>query len=104
MIFAKVVGTVVCSLKYYELFGIRLYLVRLFENGTLSNIKIAGDSICAASQGDIVYLIDSSEAAASFRKGLVPIDLAIVGIVEQHHINCIPIGAMDNMSILYNIF
>ena len=83
MIIGKVVGRVVSTEKYPALVGTKLYLVQMPADDPQGKIEVAADSLGAASQGDIVYLIDSSEAAASMRRGLVPVDLAIVGLVEH---------------------
>lgn len=83
MMIGKVVGKVVSTAKYPSLVGLKLFLVQVPWNDPNGKVEIAADSVRAASEGDIVYLIDSSEAAASLRRGLVPVDLAIVGLVDH---------------------
>ncbi|MCI8550621.1 MAG: EutN/CcmL family microcompartment protein [Lachnospiraceae bacterium] len=83
MMIGKVVGKVVSTVKYPSLVGTKLFLVQIPWDSPGSRVELAVDSVRAASEGDMVYLIDSSEAAASMRKGLVPTDLAIVGLVEH---------------------
>lgn len=83
MTIGRVVGKVVSTAKYPSLVGMRLFLVRTPWDDPEGRIEVAADSVRAASEGDIVYLIDSSEAAASMRRGPVPVDLAIVGLVDH---------------------
>lgn len=83
MLLGRVIGKVVSTVKYPALSGIKLFLVRIPADDPHGKIEIAADSVCAASQGDLVYLIDSSEAAASLRRGAIPVDLAIVGLVTH---------------------
>ena len=83
MTIGRVVGRIVSTAKYPSLVGTKLFLVQVPWNDPKGKVEVAADSVRAASEGDIVYLIDSSEAAASMRNGLVPVDLAIVGLVEH---------------------
>ena len=85
MTLGRVVGTVVCTPKHAALNGIRLKLVRQIIAGKPAGLVVAADSIEAANTGSLVYMLRSSEAAATFRRGLVPVDLAIVGIVESYN-------------------
>lgn len=86
MTVGKVVGKLVCTPKYPTLTGVKLLLVRQYgADGKPDKLVVAADSICAAGPGNVVYLISSSEAAASFRCGPIPVDLAIVGIVDGYN-------------------
>ena len=85
MIVGKVVGNVVCTPKHPALTGIRVLLVRQYVSGQPKGLLIAGDPRQTAGAGEFVYLVDSSEAAASFRRGKVPVDLAIVGIIDRYN-------------------
>ena len=87
MTVGKVVGNVVCTPKHPALSGIKLMLVREIAGGREAGLVVAADSIRSAGNGNLVYMIDSTEAAASFRAGLVPVDLAIVGIVDSYNSN-----------------
>ena len=85
MIVGKVIGNVVCTPKHPALTGIRLLLIRKYVSGRPAGIVVAGDSLQTAGPDDYVYLVDSSEAAASFRRGKVPVDLAVVGIIDRYN-------------------
>lgn len=81
----KVVGKVVSTAKYPTLVGIKLNLVRVPYDNPKGKILIAADSIRVADVGDIVYLVDSTEGASAFRRGKIPVDLAIVGLVDKFY-------------------
>lgn len=83
MTIGRVVGKIVSTAKHPSLVGTKLFLVKAPWDDPGSSVEVAVDSVRAASEGDLVYLIDSSEAAASMRKGPVPVDLAIVGLVDH---------------------
>ena len=86
MTVGKVVGNVVCTPKHPLLSGIKLMLVREYADGKEAGLVVAADAIRSAGEGHMVYMIDSTEAGAAFRTGgLVPVDLAIVGIVDQYN-------------------
>ena len=85
MIIGKVVGSVVCTPKHEALLGIKLMLVRRYIAGKPAEVVIAGDSLQTAGPGNFVYMDDSTEAAASFRRGKTPVDLAIVGIIDRYN-------------------
>ncbi len=85
MIVGKVIGNVVCTPKHPALTGIRLLLIRQYVSGKPKGLLIAGDPLETAGAGEYVYLVDSSEAAASFRRGKVPVDLAVVGIIDRYN-------------------
>ncbi len=81
----KVVGTVVSTVKDNSLIGIKLLLVQKFDNEKPSNIIVAADQTKQAGKGDFVYLVGSKEAGLIFRKGLVPVDSAIVGFIDEYN-------------------
>ena len=81
----KVIGNVVCTPKHEALTGVRLMLVRRYVAGKPANVVVAADALQTAGAGNFVYMVDSTEAAATFRRGLIPVDLAIVGIVDRYN-------------------
>ena len=85
MTVGKVIGNVVCTPKHPALSGIRLLLVRQYVSGKPKGLKIAGDPLHTAGPGSFVYMVDSSEAAAAFHRGKVPVDLAVVGIIDSYN-------------------
>lgn len=83
----KVVGKVISTAKYPTLTGIKLNLVSVPYDNRNGKILVAADSIRVADVGDIVYLLDSTEGASAFRRGKIPVDLAIVGLVDTFNWN-----------------
>jgi ethanolamine utilization protein EutN len=85
MLFGKVKGTAVCTLKYPGMEGLKLLLVqpvnrRLEPVGAL---QVAAD-VVDAGPGDLCVMVRSREAALSLPDvKFVPIDLALVGIVDE---------------------
>lgn len=81
----KVVGKVVSTAKHPTLVGIKLNLVRIPYDNPNGKVVIAADAIRVADVGDVVYLCDSTEGASAFRRGRIPVDLAIVGLVDNFY-------------------
>ena len=85
MLFGRVHGTAVCTLKYQGLEGVKLLVVqplnkRLEPKGAL---QIAAD-VVRAGVGDLCVMARSREAALAMTDvKFVPVDLAIVGIVDE---------------------
>lgn len=80
-----VVGSVVASCKHQALTGVKLLLVRDIVAGKPAGLCVAADCIGVGEADGLVYMVGSSEAAAAFRRGLMPVDRAIVGIVDQYN-------------------
>ncbi|GHS92625.1 hypothetical protein AGMMS50276_00940 [Synergistales bacterium] len=80
----KVVGCVVATVKESNLDGIPFLVVQTIENGRPVGLVIAADSTRQAGLGDFVYMIGSKEAARVFRKALTPVDVAIVGFIDDY--------------------
>lgn len=86
MTIGKVVGSVVATPKHEALSGVKLLLVRKYVAGKPSGSPVvAADAVSTAGPGNFVYMVDSSEAAASLRRGLIPVDLAVVGIIDRYN-------------------
>ena len=85
MLFGRVQGTAVCTLKYEGTQGLKLLVVqplnrRLEPSGPL---QVAADVVQAGS-GDLCVMVRSREAALAMPEvKFVPIDLALVGIVDE---------------------
>lgn len=84
MYLGRVIGTVVSTKKYPGLEGIKLLLVeplgdRLNRTG---EPQVAVDATRQAGHKDLVYLVGSREAALALEPSFVPVDAAIVGIVD----------------------
>ena len=84
MYLGKVIGTVVATQKYEGLEGKKMLLVTPLNH----RLERAGDDHVAvdtvrAGTGDLVYLVGSREAALALEPWFVPVDAAIVGIVDD---------------------
>lgn len=88
MYLGRVLGSVVASTKVKGLEGIKLLLVQPLSrrgDGALEpsrDPEVACDTV-QAGKGDLVYLVGSREAALAMPETFVPVDAAVVGIVDQ---------------------
>ena len=82
---ARVVGTVVATRKVPGLGGIRLLLLQpIRTDGTDAGTRIvAADAVHSAGPGTTVWFTTSREAALALPEPFVPVDAAIVGIVDD---------------------
>jgi ethanolamine utilization protein EutN len=85
MYLGRVIGTVVATNKAPGLEGVRLLVIepldaRLERNG---EPQVAADSTRQAGPRDLVTLVSSREASMALEESFVPVDAAIVGIVDQ---------------------
>ncbi len=82
---AEVTGTLVATVKYEGLEGVRLLVVQLLdrEQRPDGGMVIAADATEMAGPGELVYMVASREAALAMPVPFVPVDHAIVGIVDQ---------------------
>jgi ethanolamine utilization protein EutN len=80
----RVIGTVVASTKYEGLEGIKLLIVEpLDADGKKTDeYEVAIDTVLAG-PGDLVFLVSSREASLALEHWFVPVDSAIVGIVDR---------------------
>jgi len=79
-------GTVVAQRKYEGLEGKKLLLVQPVDDQRqpTGDLQVAVDA-AQAGEGDLVYLVGSREAALALDPWFVPVDAAIVGIVDDVH-------------------
>jgi ethanolamine utilization protein EutN len=84
MYLAEVIGTVVATVKYEGLEGYRLMVVKpIRDDGLqLGSAHVALDAT-QAGVGERVMCVASREAALACDPSFVPIDAAIVGIVDD---------------------
>ncbi len=82
---AEVTGTLVATVKYEGLEGVRLLVVQPLDRDQhpSGDMVIAADAVDMAGPGELVYIVASREAALAMPEPFVPIDHAIVGIVDQ---------------------
>ena len=78
-----VTGTVVAERKASGLEGKKILLVQPVDENQKPNgdVQAAIDTV-QAGPGDLVYLVGSREAALALDPHFVPVDAAIVGIVD----------------------
>jgi len=86
MYIARVVGTVVATQKVDTLKGIKLLLVQPLNDDRTEKGRLiaAGDALGTSGEGDFVYVVTKKEASFPFN-GLVPLDDAIVGFIDEYH-------------------
>jgi ethanolamine utilization protein EutN len=79
----RVIGTVVCSRKVDGLGGVKLLLVQPVDHRgrPAGGVQVAADT-ARAGPGDLCYLTVAREAALALDESFVPVDAAILGIVD----------------------
>ncbi len=85
MLFGRVKGTAVCTLKYPGTEGLKLLIVQPLNKRLepLGPLQVAADTVDAG-PGDLCVMVRSREAALAMPLvKFVPIDLALVGIVDE---------------------
>jgi ethanolamine utilization protein EutN len=84
MYLGRVVGTVVAQTKYEGLEGQRLLLIQPLDQDQkpAGVLEVAVDTVRAGPR-DLVFLVGSREAALALSESFVPVDAAVVGIVDQ---------------------
>ena len=84
MYLGRVVGTVVARTAYEGLAGQKLLLVQPLDErqAPSGGVEVAVDT-ARAGKGDLVFLVGSREAALALEPSFVPVDAAIVGIVDS---------------------
>lgn len=95
MLFGRVHGTAICTIKYPGLEGVKLLVVqplnkRLEPQGVL---QVAAD-VVQAGPGDLCVMVRAREASLALPVvKFVPVDLALVGIVDELEVR--PDGEFD---------
>ena len=86
MYLGRVIGNVVAERKVEGLVGSKFLLVQPVDDQLEScgELEVAVDTV-QAGEGDLVYLVGSREAALALEPWFVPVDSAIVGIVDHLH-------------------
>jgi len=81
---AEVIGTVAASVKYEGLDGVKFLVVQPLdrEQNPDGRPVVAADATAMAGPGELVYMVASREAALALPEPFVPVDHAIVGIVD----------------------
>ena len=83
MIFARVTGTVVCTLKDEKLVGSKLLLVQPVDlaGASKGSPLVAVDSV-GAGEGELVLIVQGSSARQTTRTEGRPVDAVIFAIVD----------------------
>jgi ethanolamine utilization protein EutN len=95
MLFGRVKGTAVCTLKYPGTQGLKLLVVQPLNKRLepVGALQVAAD-VVEAGPGDLCVMVRSREAALAMPDvKFVPIDLALVGIVDDLDVR--PDGEFD---------
>jgi ethanolamine utilization protein EutN len=81
---ARVIGTIVCTRKDDLLVGTKLLIVQplTMERKPFGDPIVAADTV-GAGEGEVVFYVTAREATIPFRRPLMPVDAAIVGIVDR---------------------
>ncbi|HLF03329.1 MAG TPA: EutN/CcmL family microcompartment protein [Anaerolineales bacterium] len=85
MLLGRVLGSAVCTLKYPDLDGVKLLTVQPLNKKleSVGHIQVAADVVHAGA-GDLVVMVRAREASLALPDvKFVPIDLAIVGVVDE---------------------
>ncbi|MFC2054438.1 EutN/CcmL family microcompartment protein [Chloroflexota bacterium] len=85
MLFGRVRGTAICTIKYPDLKGMKLLVVQPLDKhlSPVGPLQVAVDVVWAG-PGDLCVMTRSREAALALREHkFVPVDLAIIGIVDE---------------------
>ncbi len=84
----RVTGTVVATIKAEGLEGVRFLIVQPLDKHQepVGEPIVAADAVHMAGPGELVYVVASREAAEALEPRFVPVDHAIVGIVDEVHL------------------
>ncbi len=82
---ARVTGTVVASTKVPGLQGVKLLIIQPLDRQQrpTGTAVVAADAVHMAGPGELVYFVAAREAAQTLEDTFVPVDHAIVGIVDE---------------------
>lgn len=95
MLFGRVHGNAVCTIQYPGTEGVKLLVVQPLNKKMepIGILQVAAD-VVQAGPGDLCVMVRSREAALAMKdEKFVPIDLALVGIVDELEVK--PDGTFD---------
>ena len=95
MLFGRVVGSAVCTLKYTGTQGLKLLVVQPLNKklAPIGTLQVVAD-VVDAGVGDVCVMVRSREAALAMPDvKFVPIDLALVGVIDELEVR--PDGDFD---------
>ena len=81
----RVIGTLVATEKTPDLEGVKFLIVQMLDKHQrpAGDTVVAADGVHMAGPGELVYVVGSREAAQAMPNPFVPVDHAIVGIVDE---------------------
>ncbi len=81
---ARVIGTVVATVKSPGLEGVNLLIIQPLDRAQapVGSPLVAADAVHMAGPGELVYFVAAREASQALDETFVPVDHAIVGIVD----------------------
>ena len=81
----RVTGTVVATTRVPGLDGVKFLIVQPLDRSLVpaGDPVVAADAVHMAGPGELVYFVASREAAEALPERFVPVDHAIVGIVDE---------------------
>lgn len=84
---ARVIGTVVATTHVDGLDGVKFLIIQPLDKRQRPKGApvVAADGVQMAGPDELVYYVSSREAALACPEKFVPVDDAIVGIVDQVH-------------------
>ena len=85
MLFGRVRGSAICTIKYPDLKGMKLLVVEPLDRHLepTGPLQVAVDVVMAG-PGDLCVMVRSREAALALQEHkFVPVDLALIGIVDE---------------------
>lgn len=84
MYLGKVIGTVVATRRYKDLEGFRFLVVQPLNHdlSPRGSAVVAVDAVQAGPE-EVVFLVSAREASQALPEPFVPVDAAIVGIVDS---------------------
>jgi ethanolamine utilization protein EutN len=95
MLLGRVRGSAVCTIKYPGTEGLKLMIVQPVNRNLepVGGLQVAADTV-QAGPGDLCVMVRAREASIALQIGkVVPIDLALVGIVDELEVR--PDGSYD---------
>lgn len=85
MLFGRILGNAVCTIKYADLQGVKLLTVQPLNKRLepVGRVQVAADVVYAG-PGDLVVMVRFREASLAMHGvKFVPVDLACVGVVDE---------------------
>jgi ethanolamine utilization protein EutN len=95
MLLGRVQGSAVCTMKYPGTEGLKLMIVQPLNRNleAVGGLQVAADTV-QAGPGDLCVMVRAREASLALPgEKFVPIDLALVGIVDELDVR--PDGSYD---------